>query len=338
MFSELLEVSVDDILSGGEYCRPVSTRLSNYSIAFSENVEEWEAYIQRPDKLILNTDEYGKTVIDYALEFHNYPFLKYLMDKKYIWFDSGEQNEYWNSFGAGTSIERRTPERMDLLNVKMKERDELRTNLIALAAENEDFEMLDQLRAREIPALYEASYKGYRKLDFEKYINPQMIESLSKCSEKVLVYYSQEFTVTSNILKQGCIFCFPYLGELIDLAIEKKSKAATEMLGNSLKHNKKVFKRILQVEKTAIASISEYSQYLTSEEIKDEIMKEFRFYEENDVVHFNSGYISKDDYQGICSNVIRISVSSKNRSMQSLIDEVNEVYDKIANYEYGEEE
>ena len=59
---------------------------SAYSIAFSKDPAEWEAYIQRDDKLILNPDEYDKTAIDYALEAGNYPFLKYLTEKGYIWF------------------------------------------------------------------------------------------------------------------------------------------------------------------------------------------------------------------------------------------------------------
>ena len=81
IFSDLLGVSIEDILSAGTALTPVLNRKTNYSIAFSKDPAEWEAYIQRDDKLILNPDEYDKTAIDYALEAGNYPFLKYLTEK-----------------------------------------------------------------------------------------------------------------------------------------------------------------------------------------------------------------------------------------------------------------
>ena len=57
----------------------------------SKKQKDWDSYINREDKLILNYDEYGKSVIDYALEFENYDFLKYLMNNDYIWFvDNGD--------------------------------------------------------------------------------------------------------------------------------------------------------------------------------------------------------------------------------------------------------
>ena len=60
IFSELLGVSIVDILSAGTYVKPYSSRVSNYSIAFSKDPDEWEKYINREDKLILNPDEYNK--------------------------------------------------------------------------------------------------------------------------------------------------------------------------------------------------------------------------------------------------------------------------------------
>lgn len=53
-------------------------------MAFSRNPKEWEAYMNREDNLFLNYDEYGKSVVDYALEFKNYDFIKFLMEMD-IW-------------------------------------------------------------------------------------------------------------------------------------------------------------------------------------------------------------------------------------------------------------
>ena len=63
IFSELLEVSIEDILSAGTALAPALNRKSNYSIAYSNDPAEWEAYIKRKDKLILNPDEYNKTAL-----------------------------------------------------------------------------------------------------------------------------------------------------------------------------------------------------------------------------------------------------------------------------------
>ena len=110
IFCKLLEVSCEEIITAGRHYEPISGHVTNYEIAFSKDRDKWEKYINRPDKLILNSDEYCKTVIDYALEFKNYDFLKYLMDKNYIWFvDNSERDctQQANGFGAGTSIKKR---------------------------------------------------------------------------------------------------------------------------------------------------------------------------------------------------------------------------------------
>ena len=106
-FTELLGGSREQILSAREYSAPLSSRVTNYSIACSKDRKKWEAYIRHADKLILNSDEYCKTVLYYALEFGNYELIEFLMDNQYIWFDSRKDQDYIQTFGAGTSIEQR---------------------------------------------------------------------------------------------------------------------------------------------------------------------------------------------------------------------------------------
>lgn len=335
IFSELLNVSVDDILSGGTSCRPVANRLSNYSIAFSKDKKEWEDYIHRPDKLILNPDEYGKTVLDYAIEFKNYEFLKYLMDNKYIWFVGEDKNEYWIGFGAGTNIERRTPLEYDIAGIKMKERDDLRTSLIALAIENKDFDVLDELKAREIPALYHAGYMVYNALDFDKYYNEDMLEAVSRGPEKVLLYFSEEFEISTN-LNCSFTFTYPFLGELLDLVVKRHSKAAPKMLKNALKHNKSVLKKIKEIEEISTTALSEFSKYYSKEDLLKQAKEYFAFFEENDTVRYNTGYLTKDHFDGIFSNIIYVDAASNDEYVQSLIADVNEIYEEIASYKEKE--
>lgn len=144
IFSEILGVTCEEILTAGTYYVPRFNRLTNYSVAFSGDEELWDRYVNCEDKLILNPDEYGKTVIEYALDFGNYKFLKYLVDKGYIWFvDNNKQNIYSN-FGAGTSIKRRALIDMngvhgvDLFQFQFAESDKFRMQMIALAIQHND--------------------------------------------------------------------------------------------------------------------------------------------------------------------------------------------------------
>ena len=336
IFAELLEVSVDSILSGGEAPSPSFSRMTNYTIAFSQNEEEWESYIHHPDKPFLNPDEHGKTVIDYALECKNYAFLKYLMDKEYIWFAREEQGTYQDHFGAGTSIERRNFYDTDLLGTKLREKDQLRTDMIALALEKGDFSVLDRMKAREVPSLYYAKWFLSPPLDFKRYKNPDYIDFLSGCDERVLNYFSEEFTVVSDF-REECTFTFPYLGELLDLAIKKKNKAAVKAAENALLHNRNVLKQIKEIAAISADSLSylrEYGEGLLAKQV----MYHFDFCEENDTVCFRSDNVRQPDFQGVFSNVIKVTEESSDAELNYLIKEVNDTYGQIAHYTYKEKQ
>lgn len=331
LLSELLEVSVDSILSAGKVAKPAPARTTNYSVAFSEDKEVWKEYIERPDKLILNEDEYGKTVIDYAVEFGNYGFLRYLIDKNYIFLIDEDQQKYWGSFGSGTRIERRQPFNYDLLEYRMKEKDSLRTNIIALALENKDYKVLDEAKAREIPSLYEASYFYSRSLEIQKYYNPQMMKQIVASSDEVLVYFSTEFEIETN-RKALCRLTFPYLGRLIDMAVKADRKATASMLKNALKHNQEVLKTIRKIGKVTENSFFDIRQYMDEKAIMEEILQDFHFYEENDTVCFHSGVNSAGNFLGIFSNVIHVNASSKDKYIKSLIEDVNHSYNQVKNF------
>lgn len=335
ILSELLEVSVDSILSAGKVAKPAPTRTTNYSVAFSNDKKIWKKYIGRPDKLILNEDEYGKTVIDYAIEFGNYGFLKYLIDNGYIYLIDEDQQKYWGSFGSGITIERRPPFDCDLLEYKMKQNDSLRTNIIALALENKDYEILDEAKAREIPSLYEASYFYGTALDVKKYYNQQFMDQVARASDEVLVYFSSEFEIETN-RKALCRLTFPYLGKLLDMAVKADRKATATMLKNALKHNQDVLKELKKIGKAAEDSFSGIRQYMDEKTIMEGIMQDFHFYEENDTVCFHSGINSAGNFQGIFSTVVRVSASSKDEYIKSLIEDVNRSYNQVKNFVYKE--
>jgi len=335
LLSELLEVSVDSILSAGKVAKPAPTRTTNYSVAFSKDKKVWKEYIERPDKLILNEDEYGKTVIDYAIEFGNYGFLRHLIDNDYIYLIDEDQQKYWGTFGSGTTIERRQPFDYDLLEYKMKQNDSLRTNIIALALENEDYKILDEAKAREIPCLYEASYFYSMGLDIKKYYNQQLMDQVVRASDEVLVYFSSEFEIETN-RKATCRFTFPYLGKLIDMAAKADRKATASMLKNALKHNREVLKTLKEIAKAAEGALTDMRQYMDDERLVEVIMQDFHFYEDSDTVCFNSGIHASGNFKGIFTNVIHISASSKDEYIKSLIEDVNQSYNQVKNFVYKE--
>lgn len=179
---------------------------------------------------MLNLDEYGKTVIEYALDFKNFAFLKYLIENKYLWFVDAvnDPNDFFRryspNFGIGTNIERRLPpehlesrwhisyrkdesgsdrwmpHQRDALQCELAGNDNLRMRMIALAVEHNDIELLDLLRAREIPSLYQACYIVYRTPECDRYYDECMVKCIAEGSEEVLDYFAEEFEICAIVL------------------------------------------------------------------------------------------------------------------------------------------
>ena len=72
------------MLSAGAVCKPITNRRTNYNIAFSTDERDWIEYINREDCIASYADEFGKTVVDYAIEFKNYGFIRFLIKNGYI--------------------------------------------------------------------------------------------------------------------------------------------------------------------------------------------------------------------------------------------------------------
>lgn len=335
-FCELLGVSCEQILSAGEYAVPIANRVTNYSIACSQDPTEWEAYINRADKLILNSDEYCKTVLDYALEFGNYEFIKFLMDHNYIWFDSRKDQDYIQTFGAGTSIERRRNGYIDSgLEFKLKTEDELRINLIALAADREDTKMLSELRARENPQLYyRAHYLSACAPDFDSFYNERMVKHIASSSEEVLDYFTDPFEIRDPVrYKDGSnrvhTFLFPYISQLLDLLVVTKSPFAETALKKAIKYNKKTYKRLREL----ILSVKNDERY-SAEYMKDwwlaDCERDFDFFDNGSIVMFRAIF-SHTNVDGIITNVAHVTKVPSSPILKHLVDELNESYLNIKN-------
>lgn len=325
-FTQLLEVTCEDILSAGHYFVPDCGRITNYKFAFTKDKTLWEQYINRDDKIVLNTDEYGKTVIDYALEFKNYELLKFLMDNEYIWCVGNNPKDYGATFIAGTCIERKPIYQIDTLNIKLAENDNLRRQMISLAIDHHDFNMLSTLKAREIPSLYQACYLSCTPADCDKYRDRNMVAHIANADEQILDYFSEEFDIIDRIGRNNR-FIFPYISDLIELLIRNKHSYVETLLKRCIDHNQKTYSKL---KKLISASINYYDKEYVKHfknEIHQTVMKEFDFYENGNIVSFRDTY-ARD---GIITNIVFIKEKSKETKINNLIDDTNDLYNRIKN-------
>lgn len=335
IFSDLLGVSCEEILSAGERHVPISGHMTNYDIAFSQDEELWSSYMKREDKLFLNSDEYGKTVIDYAIEFKNYPFIKWLLDEEFIWLvDNSEYRQFGYSYGGGTSIEKRAPWDMDnAVPLQVKYDDQLRLKIITLALENEDYDVLDEFRARETPFLHRVGYLNDRD-DAYQYYNEDYIHAIANASDNVLEYFAKEFELVSN-LKWKSQFIYPFLGEVIEVLVENHQFKKAEFLAQHvLTHNQNTYEQVESLINIAYtASCDEWGDKLT-EDLKRalslQIPKQIEYSEKNRMVSFFDS-MGKDKTP-ICyaTNIVRVKVDKTKSPIKDVLLEINMWYDCVA--------
>lgn len=331
IFSKLLDVSFEQILSTGKCGVPKNSRMTNYTVAQSHSKKEWMRYIEIDKKPILNPDEYGKTVLEYAIEFGNYDFLKFLIDEGYIWFDSHDYKDYAITFGAGTNISRvKFVERnngvfcyynpkLDAFQNELAEEDWLRMYIISLAVDHNDLKTLEKLRAREIPELYfNTNYVGM-KLDIYAHYNESMVSHIAKSSRKVLNYFTDTFETWNKYgIRHEHTFMFPYISNLLDMLIENNSPFLKKALEKVIAHNEKTLEKL----KSLIKQIIENGCYNG-----DGWKEEFDFYENGNIVSFRDTF----SYKGIITNIAHTTKKSKDGQINKLIEKLNESYESVRN-------
>lgn len=346
LFCQLLEISCENILSAGEFHTPASAHLTNYTAAFSKDKRAWESYVSREDSPILNTDEYGKTFIDYALEAENYDLLKYLMDKQYIWFVGTNEKDFFTGFGAGTSIGRKAfpySQNLNVLDPLLKIRDELRTSMIALAIRHKDIEMLERLHAREIPTLYQMSLYSSTPNASKQYYNKKLMEALLHADNKILEYFSGEFEIIDRVGFPNR-FLFPFMGELIERLLQSKNSFAECMLKDAIQHNRYVYDQMASLLADAVQAYKRLYHDMTGAAAKNNlvkgILKDLYFYDDGNLVSYFA--LFPGTKKGLRSNIIRVNARSMDPTMNRWILELNELYEAIhhitPNFECNSEE
>ena len=341
IFCKLLDKSCEAILSAGEVFVPEVNRMTNYLIAFSKDENEWKKFIERDDKLILNPDEYCKNAIDYALEFKNHAFIRFLIDEGYITLILQEKagvhiGEY--VFGVKTNIKSRDFASSDIPDLYLYSQinsEGLRNNIIDLALKNNDVELLYRINARETPELYRGGAFG--KVEPCEYI-----DSLSKSDDKILEYFTDEFDIDvpidswdrNDFITRTVIF--PSVAELTKALISNKSDFAKTALEKISRHNANVY---YQLKDCIDESIKKKHEQFTYERTEKEIYKDeifgidlatmvFNFCKENGFVHMMSDR-SLDN--NIFTNIIKLDFNSGDEKLDKLIEDVNQYYKKVIN-------
>ena len=326
VFTQLLDVSCEEILSAGDVRSFNENHMTNYQIAFSHNEKLWEVFINDDKTPFLNPDEYDKTIIDYAFEFQNYDLLKYLMDNGYIRFVSKTpEKDCWLGFGAETSVKRRQDSNFKTLEERLAEDDGLRRKMIVLAIEKGDIVMLDELRAREIPPMYRLRTAGNKATDFEKFYDADMVEALSKSDESVLDYFSKEITVVTNFKNTPQKYMFPSIGILLEKLIANKNKCIEAILKRCIEHNRNTYYFVKEI---AERQIDYYHRCY------------FDYFKDGNIISvLDSQRKNNDDAKdGIVTNIIRVNIQSDSFVVSDLIHELNKYFDDILalNPEKGE--
>lgn len=337
-FTSLLGISCEELISAGKCPTTSSTHLTNYSIAASHDERDWEAYIAREDQIVLNADEYGRNVLDYALEFKNYALLKFLLEKGYIWFvaDNPSASGYTINFGAGTSIKYNPQHYYNMCSLErdLTFRSELRSKMITLAIRENDLPMLEKLHARETPALLQSIGNKYVPDDAANYFDAELIDALSGASDKVLDYFSREFELTDS---SGCKnhYVFPFLGQLIDALLNQKNNFSEWALKAAVAHNRYVFDSLSDLMALSVKQTAENFPYWTEndksrKDFIQKVSKEWLRFHNGDFVRYCTSFDLK---KGITSNFVHTKASSSDIKLGKLIDEVNELYDRIKTIE-----
>ena len=333
IFSELLDVLCEQMLSAGAISVPITNRRTNYNIAFSTDERDWIDYLNREDCIAAYADEFGKTVLDYALEFKNYGFIRFLINNGYITLVAG--NDGWkNSFnyGADTSIKTRTYEANTLQN-EFYENVILRTQIISLAIENNDYDVLYEMKAREIPPQLTITPFNPSSSKFYDYYDKHFIDTILRSKSKAIKYFCEEYVVECRWQKEVySVWLYPFFGELIERAVKLNSKKMEVLLDTAIKHNEEIYNRL---KKAILAVAKELKENLyrnqSFQEVIKAVLRDYRINQEDNVVSFSYHFVRESD--AILSNIICADANSKNQEIQVKLDKLNELYSKIINIE-----
>lgn len=328
-YTELLEITCEELLSAGKSKPAFPDRYSNYTFAHSTDRGYWERYINNDDKLFLNADEYGKTILDYAFECENYGLIKFLTENNYITIvDNESTKDYVMTFMPPDKAMKYMSRNTNKLNDEIINNDKIRTTVVALAIKKNDKYFLTKLRAREIPALYSVCEYGFSTQfdNFESSYNDKLTNAVANADKEILGYFSEPFSIKSEH-SEG-VFIYPFLGRLLDKMISENNKNTVYVLERTLDYNSNVLNELS--EKIAQSYIM-YKKYCDDKEAFSGAVKYFDMNDNGVFTFMNYDPSDTSNLIKMKSNVIHISKKSKDEKINELISKINKIYFAIKN-------
>ena len=359
VFCSLLHVSCEEILSAGEEFKPEKQRLTNYAVAFSKEEEVWEEYVNDVENLILNADERGNTVLDYAVKFKNTDFIDYLVEKGYIWFDDGDEGNVdysMSNFGAGTSIKRRTVSDYDYYLQPQLQNVAFRGKIMALAIEKNDLKLLKEMKAREIPDYYYRNfyYSGRWMIgdmcrntasedqNYNDFYNRYLVDNIADADEKIIDYYTDSFKISKDVdnIPGNYRFTYLFISELLEKLVVNNHRFAENALKKAINYSEETY---AEVKKELIEYINEDFKSMGGEEadaeyaaelkrgIVEKYLDEFEYDEKTEIIRVSLLSYRREEYMRIVRNLIHVNAESDNLILKPLINQLNELFSRILN-------
>lgn len=327
VFSELLGISCEEMLTAGAVRKPILFRRTNYNIAFSHDVNDWKDYLAREDCIAAYADEFGKTVVDYALEFKNYKFLRFLMENGYIQFVSNEETwEFGYNFGAKSLIKDKQRYAME---DQFLQDNSLRTRLIALALESDDESVLEELHAREFPIQYTVIPYRCDAIKFADFYDENYLDAIVRANDKVFDYFCQEYYVTSLQAKDyRCKWLFPFFGAMIEKAVKVNPERALLLSDIAIAHNKEIYYSLREEVFRVAKEQKKFRSDVGFAEIIKDVLRDFHINEEKNYVTYYAYWCRGNSISGL---VISVNAISEEREIQDKIDQINELHNMIIN-------
>lgn len=247
-YTQLLEVTCEELLSAGKSKVVNTDRYSNYKLGYSNDKAYWEKHINSDNKYFLNADEYGKTVLDYALECKNYDLIKYLTEHNYITIVNNDNSEpYGMTFFSGRNKFFETVKNKNKLE-QLKTDDTNRTDIASLAIENNDKYYLTKLREREIPQLYDACKYSCLPVSCKPCYNEGINSAAANADKEVLDYFSEAFNIKCGDTE--AMYIYPFLGRLAEKMIGQNNKNTVYLLKRVLNYNSNVINELSEKNNT----------------------------------------------------------------------------------------
>ena len=325
---DLLEISYEDILSAGKYHGYNAERMSNYRLVFSDDRDVWDKYLSRNDKSFLNSDEYGKTIIDYALEFERFGILKYLLEKGCIWFSSDDPTTYYKSFRAGTNIKAQEISDVDRLDNLLSQSNFLRKRMIVLAIKNNDVKVLKELKARELPPLYDAANYLSTHPDFDEYYDEDILNLIVSANEEVLDYFTEEFEIIADH-DYHTFFIFPFINKLSDLLIKNDHPYALKSLERIIEHNENALTKLKGLVNYAVDDLCSEEWQKDMRDLNTKLVKRHIYFRQN---HKILTFAYQTIENRIVTNIIDVDLKSNKPEINELILKARDSYRDIINY------